>query len=530
MRIHLATKSLRTALGVVALVVAAGCNNGGGDDPVPVSGVPLPGRPSAASSTLNVTIRNSSGRTAWVKFVGDSMQVSAAEDSIPAGESRVFGVDGIVAGRIYISYDRLHGTKPDGANSGDPDYNTRFDKVELTYQYDRSTDHASGKMNLTAVDHFAIPLELDTWIGNVRIEHLSLAEGQTATTLMAALKDVAGPAAVVPPTGPTIRVLSPQKKPEAYKGFDVLLNRLDDTQFTITGQYFGKKSVRYNFKGAMDGDTIRLEDGGDKLTISKSSLMWSGTDATNFNGIYTCNGAYKFNGLPKQVSDNDVPAAVYRDLVTGFNLGFVGIGANDSAGWWSQTAFRTAPFNEYAKVVAERYSGAYGFPFNDRYEHVLADLGRGESGGTWGGIDGVTINILDDNTSSTPYHYTGNEDPQDGVTTYNISINAGSSNESVFPATEFRFNAQKYFGGKSYQWPAKEGADGTHSGYTVDISSIPAKEGLNLYHLEFGWKKFLVLVNVSGGQWQWGAIAGGGNSTWQIMSGTPVLFVGGVLD
>jgi hypothetical protein len=54
--------------------------------------------------------------------------------AVVGGASTDFALTAAEAGRIYLSLDRaLQTDAPDGANPSDPDYRTRFDKVELTY-------------------------------------------------------------------------------------------------------------------------------------------------------------------------------------------------------------------------------------------------------------------------------------------------------------------------------------------------------------------------------------------------------------
>jgi len=184
--------------------------------------------------------------------------------------------------------------------------------------------------------------------------------------------------------------------------------------------------------------------------------------------------------------------------------------------------FTGSNYNPYAKVINDVYSGAYGFPFSDRYRHVLADLGRSSSGG----IDGVTVTLLDDTTSPQKFVYQGNWNPQSGVTTFNLNINAGASNTD-FPNTPFTFNTKSYPGGNGYDWPTTVNNYGfPPPTTTASINKIPAAEGLNIYNLDFGARHFLVLVKVSGKQVQWCAIAGGASSTWT----SPVLYIGSVMD
>ncbi|MDQ7825906.1 MAG: beta-1,3-glucanase family protein [Candidatus Eremiobacteraeota bacterium] len=491
-------------------------------------------------SGLPITISNQSGTTAYVFFTGTSVSVDppatdcAHSVSIASNSSQVFNLASISAGRIYVSYGQALSTdSPDGANSGDPDYNTRFDKVEITYTPTSVAGNFTGTADLTAVDFFAIPFVLQTSIQGTTITQLSLAQGQTATTLNAALANLA-PSAVVtnPATSTTVRILSPSKCPAPYQTFDSLLNSMNaSTSFTISGTYYGTQSSNYSFTGSVQGSgksgTIALQDANsNNLTIAMSSLMYDQTDLINHNGIYTCNGSFTANGATEQVSANDVFAAVYRDLVTGFNLGFVTAGSNQSSGWWSQAPFQSGTtYNQYAQVISTYYPGAYGFPFSDRYKSVLASLGSSNNCG----VDGMTITILGDTASPPSFSYSGTVDPQSGSgPTFTISITTAQSILNI----PYTFDQQAYQGGLTYTFPSTQVSYGPQAPNSAEVTSIPTTNGLNIYNLVFSQMySYQVLVYVANNQIQWATIAGGGNSTWSPGSGGGgVLFIGGVLD
>ncbi|MGV8122634.1 MAG: beta-1,3-glucanase family protein [Candidatus Xenobiia bacterium LiM19] len=482
----------------------------------------------SAVTPLNISISNQSGKDAWVKSTG-TVPIINETTAITSGQSRDFTLTSAENGRIYVSYgDKLETNEPDGANPGynEHDYNLRFDKVELTYKYNSDWKMYAGKMNLTAVDHFAIPMILETSIEGIPIEHFSLQTGKTGTDLITTLEGVCGQSAIIRSDdgSQTLRILSPIKAPGAYDSYDDLLNALSGSGFSITGKYYGNPLQSYNYRGTFTGDSLTLSQDTNTIEITKDSLMSSQTDSIKHNGIYTCNGEYKVNGVVNHVDKNDIYAAVYRDLVTGFNLGFVNTGANDSSTWWTSNPFTGTYCNKYAKVINDVYPGAYGFPFSDRYKHVLADLGKSETGG----IDKVTITLLADDTPVEEFHYQGNWNPQDGVTTFNMNINAGSQNTDFVNST-FSFNTKSYGGGHNYDWPSTTANDYgfTHPTTSADVSRVPAAEGLNIYDLTFSQKRhFLVLVKVENSQVKWASIAGGGGSRWV----SPVLYVGSVLD
>ena len=466
-----------------------------------------------ASDGLTVTVVNKSERTAYVKFTGESLSVTPNNVSIGGkGGSKTFSLVSAKAGRIYVSFDQaLSSNEPDGANTGDGDFRTRFDKVELTYE------NGGGKANLTAVDFYAIPMMLETSIEGTTIEHLTLADNMTGTLIQSALTGVmtdSSSAVIKNEKGTeTVRILSPVKRPGAYPGFDAHLQKLPGSELAISGIYYAKPARTYAYTGSISADSITLKEGTQHtIEIPMATLKWHKTDTQNANGIYTCNSPYTVDGDPSAVGNNDIYAAVYRDLMTAFNLGYVKPGKNDSADWWGHdaTPFQ-GTFNTYAKEVADSYPGAYGFPFTDRYNHILADLG--------GKIDTMTITVLGDQETPPPYTPEGTLNPQSGVTTFNMVLQAPVG--SGFKGTTFTFDTHAYTGGKNYDFPAKD-IGGTESDVASQVNKVPAQNGLNIYKLEVLNKTYTVLVKVEGGKVVWGSITGGASATWS----SPNLFVG----
>ncbi len=464
-----------------------------------------------ASDGLNVTLVNHSGRTAYVKFTGDSLSVDKNDVSISNGDSETFSLVSVESGRIYISYDQpLSSDAPDGANKGDNDFHTRFDKVELTYA------NGGGKTNLTAVDFYSIPMVLETSIEGTTIEHLTLADNMTGELIQSALLGVmtdSSSAMVKNEEGTeTVRLLSPVKRPGAYPGFDAYLQTLHGSQLSISGTYFSTPVQTYSYTGSIAADFITLEEGATHtIKLPMTSLMWDATDTTNANGIYTCNSPYTIDGNPSEVGDNDIYAAVYRDLMTAFNLGYVKPGANNSDTWWqSDTTPFQGTYNTYAKTIADCYPGAYGFPFTDRYNHILADLG--------GKIDTVTVTLLADTEVPQPYTPQGTLNPQSGVTLFNMILQTPVG--SGFQDTTFTFDTQTYTGGKNYTFPTTD--IGGENDVASQVNQVPAQNGLNIYDLEVLNKTFTLLIEVDNGNVVWGSITGGASATWS----SPNLFVG----
>jgi len=521
----------RLRVGSMALALAlAGCIDGGSSSSSErgdFGSAPPP-------TFLPVTIKNRSGQTVYVNFTGDQTKpfsVSPTTATIAEGASATFDVTQVSAGRIYLSYGTaLHSNAPDGANTADPDYHTRFDKLELTYN-----QGAGGKANLTAVDFYAIPLLLETSIQGTVIEHLTLAPGQTGTTLQNAIANLIGAtnldkAQVKTTSGSVARILSPVKRPAAYGNFDAFLETLAPNPpppsppptwtVDIAGTYFGIPSQDYHYTGSIDENGITLSDPVHTIVVSHESLAFDATNTVDHDGIYTCNAPFTVDGAAHTVADNDVYAAVYRDLVTAFNLGFITTGANTSSAWWGSPAFPSNAFagtyyNAYAQVVANSYPGAYGFPFADRYKHLLADLG--------GKVDAMTITVLGDDTVVPAYVPQGNRNPQTGTTGYpqiNVILVTPDTN---FNQTTFKFDLQSYQGGNAYTFPTTlTGSAGTNE--SAQVNGVPTQEGLNIYTLELRGYTYSVLAQVTNGALVWASIAGGGNAN---LSGSNI-FIGGL--
>ena len=302
-----------------------------------------------SSNELTFTIINHSGKKAYVRIIRETSP-NAFENVfdnvlIDIGKPHDFKISNLNAGRVYISYDKPFEYKlpiqPDGANDKNADYNKRFDKVEFTYV------NGKGKINLTAVDFYSIPMLLETSIKGTTIEHLTLANGMTGRKIEEALTALIAPAdasstIIKGGTGgvETLRILSPVKNPGAYPKFDTYLTTLIGAPLAISGTYFGKPAIAYSYAtDSITAASIKLTEGKNTIEIPMSSLMWNATDKTNHNGIYTCNGAYTVAGAVNKtghVGDNDIYSAVVRDVVTGFNLGYVKPkpDTNDSSKWW----------------------------------------------------------------------------------------------------------------------------------------------------------------------------------------------------
>ena len=413
---------------------------------------------------LTVEIDNQSGR---VVFVQGSVSGLPAAQQVAKGASVKFTVTDVEAGRIFLSFDKaLSSSAPDGANPADKDYKTRFEKVEITYT------GGNGKANLTAVDFYAIPLMLQTFIHAADgvatpVEQFSLSPGSTGaqaeTALLAAAADQAK--ATVKNGAETVRVQSPVKAPDAYPSISSYVNAIvaGVKTFKIGGMYYGAPAKDYDYTGAVDAANITLTMASEKsIAIPIASLP---------EAIYTCNGVYYLDGdttKPHRVTDNDFNAAVYRDVVSAFNFGYIGgnSGENSSA-WWGHPPFAPVNkfYNKYAAAVYAAYPGAYGFPFSDREQIVLADLG--------GGVDTMRITVLSDTAAPSFLPVPGVLNPKTGPVSFNlIPVFANDINNHVITVGTTACKAgwiNDYTTGPKTQIP---------QGDAAQISQLPCCRGL----------------------------------------------------
>lgn len=463
---------------------------------------------------LNVAIDNISGREVFIKFTGNNLVVNQTDASIPSGQVQTFELTSVSAGRIYFSFDKaLSSNSPDGANPSDPDYHTRFDKAELTFD-----NNNGGKANLTAVDFYAIPLLLQTSIGSLTVSQFTLQKSTTGNALETALIGLAKDASQtkISNATETVRILSPVKAPTGYHSMKKYVNSTLNSALVIKGNYFSANGVEpYYYTGSIGPSLISLTMANKKsLSILVPGLY---TNGVNENAIYTCNGVYYLDGnmnQPHFVSENDFYAAVYRDVISGYNYGYIGgQWGNVSSGWWGHPPYSQSNvyYNQYAATIAQLYPGAYGFPFSDRQKTMLADLG--------GSVDTLTITVLADNATPPIIPIPGTLNPQTGSTLYNAVL----VSENDIQDAQFTFGGNickagwinNYHGGPQTN---------LNNGKAAQILNINAQEGYNKYDLIFGQNKYTVIVQVLNGQVVLGTIAGGGNANWS----SPNLFIGGL--
>jgi hypothetical protein len=320
-----------------------------------------------AEAAIRVQIVNQSGKPAsqvYVMLSGGSSSDGQLGNDVGAELSKLrrseFALTNF-SGRIYFSYGRpVTSAEP-------PTWPTRYDKVELTYP---------GVANLTAVDFFGIPFKLRARDARGRTLG-TLGWNAPADTIENALLAIpnARRALIKNRGGGFARILSPQLSPSSYPSLKQYIGSMSGIHLTVSGSFFGNPFQSFDYSGPFGGSgtttltgTITPRGGS---TTSGAALGVAGS--TLPSAIYTVDGPYTWGGATHMVSDNDVYAVIYRDLIAGFAWGYWGGKyGNDSARWQNKPPFQAArkkqtgyaTYDEYAAVVY-KYSNAYGFSFSD---------------------------------------------------------------------------------------------------------------------------------------------------------------------
>ncbi len=291
-----------------------------------------------------------------------------------------FQVSSLIGGRIYVSY---------GApitNAEPPTAPTRYDKVEITWGTPTPT------VNLTAVDFFGIPFDLQAFNGSSSLGTRTM---PYANGLFSALQAVAGAGATVSSGGDTVRVLSPQLAPAAYGSMQSYVASMAGQSITLQGAFFGSPFTTYDYTGtfAADGSitlngTYTTYDGAIPVQANVAGQPLAITGANLVSAIYPASGTYTVGG--QAPGANDLYAAMFTQLMSGFAWGYWGGQWGDNTLNWctkpdprgfcltgfNQPAFaaaRTVPapfspaFNQYAAVI-DAQTGAYGFAYSDTGE------------------------------------------------------------------------------------------------------------------------------------------------------------------
>jgi Beta-1,3-glucanase len=305
------------------------------------------------------------------------------------------------AGKIYFSLKGpLSSEFPNFNNPSLPDYNLRWDKVEITL----IPGNPSSCANLSAQDFFSVPLRIDTYkADNSAVTTLSW-RVPTATVFsnLGALSNyhssaVATGANGVPTDhGNVLRIISPATVPDpsVYQSWDAYIKYVQSNNVVtpISGEFMGGNHPRFDLSANVDPAGNLVMTG----TAAGSPANIQIPAGNLSKGIWSCNPDYTVNGAVKHMGDNDVYSAAVRDVLAGFNYGFIAspetnpntgkpFGAGPSENWYrpkappQSLAFEAAQpghdgfYNKYAAYLA-KVSDAYSFPFTDVCQAPQASL------------------------------------------------------------------------------------------------------------------------------------------------------------
>jgi hypothetical protein len=403
--------------------------------------------PRLALSGLNLTFAienpNYNPSNVYVTFLGGTLEATySGSQTVQLNQSYTIAqLNGPVnitkfdAGRVFVSYGAgVAGTDPpEPVNPDIPSYSVRHDKIEITYK----PKDQSGVADLTAVDFFAIPMELNTYQNGSATPVQTLTYNISANSLTSQIAALAGDSNQVLLTdqnGNFLRVLSPHTPSldniDHFPSMVPYIDRVIAWQneghpyTTIADTYSNSKGTtprtttqNYSFQATVTPDGgLQLVGGGQVV----GGGPYGGTNhiiliaaADLPNNIYLGNPPWTVDGVPGSFADNDVYAAAVRDVLSGFNLGFmasktpdpnhsnVPFGEESSSNWWSsQWAFDYLQpehpyYNQYAKIVTSN-SNAYSWAFSDRWSAVQANLY---------GMDTLQVVILPDTSQTSPGLY-----------------------------------------------------------------------------------------------------------------------------
>jgi subtilisin-like proprotein convertase family protein len=196
--------------------------------------------------------------------------------------------------------------------------------------------------------------------------------------------------------GQVLRVVSPATVPDpaVYSSFNPYISfvRSGGINTPIQGSF--NPSQSFNLTAVVDaGGDLVMTGTVTGVPVAQTTIIIASQDLPN--GIYTANPPYTVNGALHHISDNDVYAVAVRDVLAGFNLGFIGsiqtnpntgasFGAGPSNKWYQppvpeKLAFAGAQpansnfYNQYANYLSS-VSDAYAFPFTDLIQSPFASL------------------------------------------------------------------------------------------------------------------------------------------------------------
>ncbi len=325
------------------------------------------------SYALNVQVVNDSGQTpqdVYLTLSGGNSSDGQLENEVgkPLSEitNSTFSIGTISSGRLFVSYGGPYTVKEDGLEAP-----TRYDKIEFTNP---------GVADLTAVDFFAIPFDLQAFDASGAAVGSALTYRCNTATILEKLRAFAPGAEVRSPSGQFLRFLAPKNAPASYPSMEPYVKSMAGQTIEVEDEYANAKyppSVNVKYSGTFQPNgsitlngTFTEQSGSHSVEQGKAVEI---EGSTLPEAAYTGNGAFKVGGTPADVSENNKYSVIYRDIVAGFELGYWGGKyGNNTKDWLGKPDFAAArssaapyaTYNEYAAIINE-YSDSYGAAFNE---------------------------------------------------------------------------------------------------------------------------------------------------------------------
>ncbi len=325
------------------------------------------------SYALNIQVVNDSGQAPQNVYLtlsggesSDGQLNNEEPKTLSAITNSTFSIGNISAGRLFVSFGAPYTVKEDGLEAP-----TRYDKIEFTNP---------GVADLTAVDFFAIPFDLQAFDASGAAVGSALTYRCNTATILEKLRAFAPGAEVRSPSGQFLRFRAPKNAPASYPSMEPYVKSMAGQTIEVEDEYANAEhppSVNVKYSGTFQPNGSITLNG--TFTEQSGSHSVENGKAVEIEGstlpeaAYTGNGAFKVGGTPADVSQNNKYSVIYRDIVAGFELGYWGGKyGNNTKNWLHKPDFAAArssvepyaTYNEYAAIINE-YSDSYGAAFNE---------------------------------------------------------------------------------------------------------------------------------------------------------------------